>query len=491
MNPRRLYWGVVVTLTLVHVLLAVSLPISGDEAYYWDCSRHPQWAYFDQPPLVIWSMIPLRAVLGESALAVRGPAILASLLLAFLLLPLIRRLGGGTRDAAWTYLALHAMPLYFLGAFYTSTDVVMTTAWVAATLAAVALVQHEDRGWWWFGLACGLGFLSKFPIVLVLPVLLPVVLAPSGWSRLRSVAPWLAGAASVALTAPVWIWGARHGWDNIAFQAAGRHTDPLQLSLAPVGEFIGANLLLATPPLAVALVIAWIRRWRQRDRAWSVVLISAAAPLVSFALVALRGRVGAHWGAPGLVVAMVILVLDRGAWRRWWMRSGIVLCALLVATAIAVVLLPERLSQAEWSYRGRPHRISTRKLEAVIGNREVAQAIEERLRPGEVMASESYTTVHLMAFLSGGALESRLAHVKPGKHGLASLYWYPPDDLLGIDVLFVTRKRQVDDALRDIFSEVHEEAPIQVVRNGRVVRELRVLRCRDLHTPYPAFTRLR
>ena len=43
-------------------------PPSGDEAYYWDCSRHPDWSTFDQPSLVIWSMIPFRVVLGETRL---------------------------------------------------------------------------------------------------------------------------------------------------------------------------------------------------------------------------------------------------------------------------------------------------------------------------------------------------------------------------------------------------------------------------------------
>ena len=74
----RVFWGLLLALTLLHIVLAALLPISGDEAYYWDCSRHPEWSTFDQPSLVIWSMIPFRAVLGESRVAVRGPAILAS-----------------------------------------------------------------------------------------------------------------------------------------------------------------------------------------------------------------------------------------------------------------------------------------------------------------------------------------------------------------------------------------------------------------------------
>ena len=82
------YLLVVGVLTLIRVIGSALFPLSGDEAYYWDCSRHLDWSYFDQPPLVIWAMIPSRALLGETALAVRAPAILASVLLALFLIPL-------------------------------------------------------------------------------------------------------------------------------------------------------------------------------------------------------------------------------------------------------------------------------------------------------------------------------------------------------------------------------------------------------------------
>ena len=44
--------------------------------------------------------------------------------------------------------------------------------------------------------------------------------------------------------------------------------------------------------------------------------------------------------------------------------------------------------------------------------------------------------------------------------------------------------------LAEIFTEVEEQPPIEIVRQGRVVRSLRVLQCRDLQEPAPAFTRL-
>ena len=51
---RKSYLALVLAVTLAHAVAATMLPLSGDEAYYWDCARNPDWSYFDQPPLAIW-----------------------------------------------------------------------------------------------------------------------------------------------------------------------------------------------------------------------------------------------------------------------------------------------------------------------------------------------------------------------------------------------------------------------------------------------------
>jgi hypothetical protein len=242
--------------------------------------------------------------------------------------------------------------------------------------------------------------------------------------------------------------------------------------------------------LAIAMMMALVKGWRKRQPQWQTVVIASAAPLVLFALVAIFSRVSPHWTGPGLVLAAVPLVMIRFRWRRALIISGMVLGLCLSAVVVAAARSPEMLLGLSWSYQGRPHRISTGKLAAAIGNDEILAAVSAARRDEELVASESYTLAHLLAFKSGGRLPVRLAHVKPGKHGLASLYWYSPGELRGSDVLFVTEKKQVDEQLRLRFARVSEERPIEVVRNGRVVRTVRLLRCRNLLRPEGAFTRL-
>lgn len=476
----------------MHVVLAATVPLAGDEAYYWDCSRHLDWSYFDQPPLVIWAMIPFRALLGETALAARGPALLASLLVGLFLLPIVRRLGGGSRQAAGAYILLHAMPVFFLGSFYTSTDVAMIAAFLGATWAAIALAQGEERAWYGFAVAIGLGFLAKFPAVLVLPALLPAIFARRDGRRCGHLAtphPYLAGTLAALLTAPVWLWALRHNFDNIWFQLVNRHAES-RSPLLYLAEFIGSNLILATPFLLAGIAIAMWKRWRGGDLAWCALILAAVGPLAFFALTALRTRVGAHWGAPGLVVGAVALALTTFRGRRTLIALGGTFCMLFCAAALATAFEPGPLLGIQWSYRGRPNTFSNSALARLVGNETIVAETRARLAPGELVGSESYTTVHLLALLSRGELQTRLAHVRDGRHGLASLYWYPPQDLRGRDVLFVTERPQVAERLFAVFASVTEEAPLEIQLGGRAVRRVHFLRCRNLLHPESVFTRL-
>jgi len=489
LDSRRSFVAVVVAATLLHVVLAIATPVSGDEAYYWDCSRHLDWSYFDQPPLVIWTMIPFRAVLGECRMAVRAPAVLASLLIGVFMLPLARRLGGGYRHAAMAYLLLHGTPLFFLGSFYCSTDIAMGAAYLAATWAAVALAQGESRAWWGFGIAVALGFLAKFPVVLVLAALAPALVRGVARRDLKTATPYLAAALSVVLTTPVWLWAARHGWANITFQLAGRH-DSSGLTLRFLGEMLAGDLLLVTPFLAVAVVVAWWLSGREHDPGWAVVRVAAIAPLVFFGLVGLRTRVAPHWIAPGIMVAFVMLPLSRFSWRRGLQLAGVAVGVSLSLVVIAVVLVPESLLDVEWTYRGRPNRISTDALSDLMGNEEIADRVAAARRPGQLVASQSYSEVHMIAFLSKGAVPTRLAHITGGTHGLASLYWHRPSELEGGDMLFVTDRDDVKARLYPLFEAVEEQSPIEIVRADRVVRTMRLFACRNLLSATPAFSRL-
>ena len=164
--------------------------------------------------------------------------------------------------------------------------------------------------------------------------------------------------------------------------------------------------------------------------------------------------------------------------------SGVVVGGLVVAAVLAIVAAPLQLLEFQWTYSGRPGRVSTSSAAAMIGNEEIAREVMKRLRPGEIMASSSYTNVHLLSFLSGGALETRLANVNNGLHGLASLYWHEPDDLVGRDFLFIAHDRRGDlhVPLSKIFGGTDGNDSLPVPEDRAVAHDRRPVEARD-HCP--------
>ena len=71
--------------------------------------------------------------------------------------------------------------------------------------------------------------------------------------------------------------------------------------------------------------------------------------------------------------------------------SGIFFGGIITATALTIVAAPEKLLEIQWNYSGRPSRVNTSEAAEIIGNDVITREIADRLRPGEILASSSYT----------------------------------------------------------------------------------------------------
>ncbi|MEO5900219.1 MAG: glycosyltransferase family 39 protein, partial [Ilumatobacteraceae bacterium] len=64
---------------LLRLWIAVTFPISGDEAFFYWWGVYPDWGYSDHPPMVGWLIALMRATLGDSLWSIRLPAVLLPL----------------------------------------------------------------------------------------------------------------------------------------------------------------------------------------------------------------------------------------------------------------------------------------------------------------------------------------------------------------------------------------------------------------------------
>ena len=288
-------WLAIALITALRIAVAAALPLTGDEAYYWEWSRRPAFGYTDHPPMVAWA-IALGAPLHWGAFGVRLGCVLCGLGATVATFAAARRLGGDGAGLA-AAAALTLAPLCSIAFATASPDGPYVLFWCAALWCTIALwnaPRAELAAL--LGLFLGGVTLSRaFGWAIALPALAVLLLAES---RQRRRAGAIALIVLLIAYAPFVVWNATHGWATIAFSLAGRHVNE---GFSPLRAAGFAGTLLAAYGIGTALgASAAVLRSRQALLRWT------ALPLVGalFAL-ALFERVEIYWACGPFASAAV------------------------------------------------------------------------------------------------------------------------------------------------------------------------------------------
>ncbi len=65
-KPWTRAWQILLAGTVVRLVMASLVPLTNDEAYYWEWSRRLAAGYFDHPPAIAW-LVAQRAGEGSPA----------------------------------------------------------------------------------------------------------------------------------------------------------------------------------------------------------------------------------------------------------------------------------------------------------------------------------------------------------------------------------------------------------------------------------------
>jgi len=311
-------------LLAARVAVAAQLAPFGDEAFYWQESRHPAWGYSDLPPLTAW-MIRLGEVLaGHGVLGMRWPFLLLGSALPWLVVAFARR--AFDARAGWQAgLLCLALPLAGTLGVMAVPDVPLTVASMLALYALLRAMQ-DDRllDWLLLGVALAVCWLTHYRAVMpMLAGLLLFVLTPRGRVQWRRPGFWMALAVSLAGLVPLLISNWQQRGAGVAFQLVERnpwsfHADALVQPLEQAA---------ACTPLLYGLLLwaAW-RSWRRRGEGapWDLIAIASLCFVVLYFVLGLFAddvRFRAHWPLPGYLPLLGALpVLLRPLWGRRWIR---------------------------------------------------------------------------------------------------------------------------------------------------------------------------
>ena len=261
-DPRWMWAAVVFLLisTLIRLAQLNVLELAPDEAYYWDWSRRLALGYYDQGPMVAYVIRLTTTVFGTNEFGVRFGILAASCATMICAYLLAQRLFSPLAGFL-TVVLLGTTPLIEVGSIIATYDPLMVCFWALSLVmlerALFAPTLRLQR-WYWLGagIACGLGFLSKHTMLLILPCLvLFLLLSPAHRKWLRRPEPYAAFAVTLLLYSGVFWWNSQHHWwtfGHLLFLAKKDFGSPLRR----FGDFIGSQALLLGPALFLACLWA-------------------------------------------------------------------------------------------------------------------------------------------------------------------------------------------------------------------------------------------
>jgi hypothetical protein len=216
-------WSIVAIVTAMRAIAAFSVPLIGDEAYYWEWARHLALGYADHPPGVAYTIFAF-SWLGTNPFAVRAGFIVCGVAATIFAAKTATRLAGGDQRAgAVTALAITLTPLSSVTFGSASPDGPYLAAWAASLYCAVrAFGSHLRRDYIWLGVALGAVLLTRILAFALIFGVVMYALAPQR-RRLWREGLWLAFAIAGALCVPFLLWNATHGWATFAFALISRH----------------------------------------------------------------------------------------------------------------------------------------------------------------------------------------------------------------------------------------------------------------------------
>lgn len=464
-------------------LAALILPPGYDESYYLFYGQNPALSYFDHPLATgLWSW--LGNLLGGSIVALRVPALLSYTLATALLAEACRPLFG-MRAALLTAGMASLSPLLLVcGGLLLLPDAPLL---LLAALLAWWLARHPlsrpmgVTGALGLGVILGALTLCKYQSFLVLVSLLAIRLAQSLRSRRwRPGETLLVLLAWLVVSAPLWLWNARHGWVSFSFHTARTGH---QVMFQPAGPplLLISQLLLLFPPIALAVLrgladggghgvgsnAAARAEFRQTLR-WIVL------PQLAFFLL-LAGRmqvlqswlVLAWWLALPLAAARLAPLWragDRGLRRTAWVTAAVVpaLCLLVVGHirwGLASALIPPGLDTSD-------QLVDSAELRRALRRDPV---IWRALTEAEVIASNRYELPGFLALALRG--HSRAHYTAYGKDRRGFRFWaseIDPKAQRGVMYGFVGGDEPIATMRSpDHFQDLQPLGRVQLRRGGR------------------------
>lgn len=314
----------------IKFILAALIPLSADEAYYWVWAQKPQLSYFDHPPMVSW-LFYLGHFLEPFMNAVRWPAVLMGHAIIGLWFLILKNHISSEKYKVWVYLVLFS-PLLGFGSLIITPDLPVLFFWSLSLLLTVkALEKKKLSSYLFLGAALGLGFCSKYHIVLFIPCLIAYLSLEKKWKDVQWKGVILTLITGLIFSSPVIIWNIQNSFASFEFQL--KHGlekssyDPEWTVLYVLGQILilFPLIILAALKAKVPVKLTCLKYF-----GWG--------PILFFFLTSFRAAVEANWPIIGLPAVLAISVFHPKI--QSWLKVYIAFWGAFFVLIIATLFVP-------------------------------------------------------------------------------------------------------------------------------------------------------
>lgn len=478
--PPKL-WKVILGFSIFRLMLAMILPLTPQEAYYWSWSRDLSLSYFDHPPLASYSIWLTTLIFGQTIFGIKMAAGLWFLGMNIIWAKMVEEMFGNTKQSFWTLLALNATIVFQLYGFVITPDTPLLFAWSACIYALWQLVRSDHPKWWYIaGFFMGLAWLGKYSGIMLVPSMLLFTLVSKHQRKwLLTPHPYLGVILAILVFSPVLIWNAQHDWISFAFQGARRTSSMGQWELRFVGELFGSQFFILTPYLFV-VVFATLNRYGRKifsdiDDKILLLLSSGIVTSVFFIAVSFRSLVKMNWLAPAywslIILGIYYLFQTPNRLRR--MKIGVYSSLVFLAVGISVVALPDVPLGEGNTWSG--WKDAAQEVEAIKDSLE-----QEGLSP--FIFSTNYKASSLIKFYMQDQPRTYAQDII-GKPALQFDIWDKETDLRGeTGILVVDNRREYrfkSKKINPFFGDVKKLRSIEIENYDQPVRKIDIYQCSD------------
>ena len=288
---RRLFlWALGGTL-LLKMALSFVVPLTNDEAYYYQQAILPALGYRDHPPMAAWFLYPF-LLAGKTEWVIRLPAILSSTLVGVGIYFLLRE--HDATKARATAILYFVSPLNILFVPYTSDTPLYLFSFLSAFFFYKAVREERYLSYILSGVFLGLSFLSKY-LAVFLGASYALYLLSARKDRRRLAGILLLVLSAAPFVAQNMFWNYSHSWANVLFNLYNRNTG-MRFDLRRVALHVVTQLYLVTPPV---LFLLYRERKgmteRMKGSPLRVFAVLFLVPIAMFTALSTVKSIGVHW----------------------------------------------------------------------------------------------------------------------------------------------------------------------------------------------------